>query len=329
MRFAKRWAPALLGLTLATVALTATTAAHAAPPPAEVFYKDADIDAAVLSPSGRRLAVTTAKGAARVGLVVFDLAPGGRIARVAQFAEADVMNVHWVNDERLVFGVTDYSQGSGRPAGAPGLFTVKADGGQVRQLVRRQWKPVVSEGREDRMLSWNHRLLAVPPSRNGKVNEEVLLVEYTYGDERLETPVWLNVVNNTTRSVDYKEPPHTVGWMTDSLGEPRAVFTQFKGRQTVYWQAPGSKTWAPLFEDDWLSQPYHLEGVDDTGTLFVSQPRGAQGVRVLTRYDFATKAPEPKPLVAAPGFDFRGDLITDDAGRTLGIRLTADALTTV
>src|SRR6478735_6817831 len=66
-------------LALAFWAACAVQLAHAAPPPAEAFYKDADVADAVLSPSGRRLAMTAAKGTPRAGLVVFDLAPGGRI----------------------------------------------------------------------------------------------------------------------------------------------------------------------------------------------------------------------------------------------------------
>lgn len=303
--------------------------AQAAPPPAEVFYKDADIAEAVLSPSGRRLAITTAKGTARAGLAIYDLAPGGRAIRAAQFSEADVMNVHWVNDERLVFGVTDFSAGSGRPAGAPGLFTVKTDGSPMRQLVRRQFKAAINDGRDDRMLDWNHRLVAVPPSRPGKVNEEVLLVEYAYGSEAHETPVWLNTVSNTTRSVDYKEPVHTMGWVADHLGEPRIAFTQFKGRQAAWWQPAGTRTWTQLYESDSLTLPFRVEAVDEAGTLWVSRAEGPGGHRALSRYDFKSGAPEAKPLVAVPGFDFRGDLVTDENGRTLGVRVIAEAETTI
>ncbi|WP_156392184.1 MULTISPECIES: prolyl oligopeptidase family serine peptidase [unclassified Roseateles] len=311
------------------LACLGTQHAQAAPPPAEVFFKDPDIGEAVLSPSGRRLAITSAKGTPRAALVVYDLAPGGRGLRAAQFPEADVVNVHWVNDERLVFGVTDFSAGSGRPAGAPGLFTVKTDGSPMRQLVRRQWKPAINDGRDDRMLDWNHRLVAVPPSRPGKVNEEVLLVEFSSGGNHVETPVWLNAVNNTTRSVDYKEPLHTVGWMADSLGEPRIAFTQHKDRRAAYWQPPGSRTWTQLYESDLLGLPYRIEAVDDTGALFVSRFEGAQRQRALARYDFASGAPEAKPLVAVPGFDFAGDLVTNETGRTVGVRVVADGETTI
>jgi hypothetical protein len=64
-----RGAGAIAGL------LLAAAAAQAAPPP-EVFFGAPDIEEAVLSPSGKRLAITSAKGAKRVGLIVLDLAPG-------------------------------------------------------------------------------------------------------------------------------------------------------------------------------------------------------------------------------------------------------------
>lgn len=321
------WATRLAS-SLLLAALTAVAPARAAAPPAELFFKDPDITEAVLSPSGARLAYTTTKGSPRMSLVVLDLAPGGRALRVAQFSEADVTDVHWVNDERLVFGLSDVSKGSGRPAGAPGLFTVKADGSKPRQLVRRLWKTTPS-AHDDRMLDWNHRLVAVPPSRDGKVNEEVLLVQYSEADDDVETPVWLNTATNITRSVDYKEPPHTVGWLADSLGEPRIAFTRFKDRQAAYWQLPGTQTWTQLYEDELLTEPFHIEAVDNAGTLFVSRTRGDRGTRELARYDFASGRPEAKSLVAVPGFDFRGHLVTDDAGRTLGVRLLADGETTI
>ncbi|WP_457421980.1 hypothetical protein [Roseateles sp. P5_E7] len=86
---------------LTAASFAASFAASAAPPPAEVFFGDADIGRTMLSPSGKRLAITTAKGAGRVGLVVLDLAPGGKLTRVTQSASADVSEVQWVNEDRL------------------------------------------------------------------------------------------------------------------------------------------------------------------------------------------------------------------------------------
>jgi len=324
MKTRKRWAGVIAVVLLAA-------AAQAAPPPAEVFYKDPDLREAVLSPSGRRLAVTTGKGMSRVGLIVFDLAPGGRMVRATQFADDDVMNVRWVNDERLVFSVSDLVEGSGVRSGAPGLFTVKADGSQFRQLVRRQWKPAFSEGRlrEETALDWNHSLLAIPPSQPGKVNEDVLLVQFSTDDNDATSLIWLNTATTNTRNFDDRGVSGATSWMVDSLGQPRVAFTRNKDRVAAHWLAPGSQTWTKLYESGMFDRPFAIEDVDGDGALFISSAQGPKGYNVLSRYDFKRGAPEAKPLVSTPGFDFDGGLVSDETGKTLGVRLTVDGETTL
>ncbi len=319
-----RWAGVAAGL------LLSASLAKAAPPPAEVFFKDADIVEAVLSPSGRRLALTSAKGAARVGLVILDLGPDGKMQRVAQFSDGDVSQVRWVNEERLIFSILDLSEGSGRPQGAPGLFGVNADGKQLRQLVRRMGKPFITAGGVDeRILDWNHLLLRVPTPQPGAANDEVLMAEWALDDLHTQTPLWLNVRTGRTRSVSFEQPPHTVGWLTDAKGEPRVAMTLHKGRQGAFWRAPGAKDWVQLYEADLFNAPFSPNSVDEAGNLYVTRTEGPQGLQVLARYDFATRAPEPKPLVVTPGFDFAGSLITDGAGQARGVRVTVDGETTV
>ncbi|HEY8880550.1 MAG TPA: prolyl oligopeptidase family serine peptidase [Roseateles sp.] len=310
--------------------LLAAAFACAAPPPAEVFFKDADIVEAVLSPSGRRLALTSAKGAPRIGLVVMDMAPGGQMQRVAQFGDGDVTQVRWVNEDRLVFSVMDLSDGSGRPHGAPGLFGVNADGKQFRQLVRRMGKPFITNGgSDDRVLDWNHVLLRVPRPQAGQPNEEVLMAEFALSEDHTLSPLWLNTRTGRTRSVSFDEPKFTVGWLTDDQAEPRVALTLHKGRQAAYWRAPGSKDWVQLYEADLFHAPFAPNSVDNAGNLYVTRNDGPQGYQVLARYDFAAKAPEAKPLVVTPGFDFAGSLITDGSGGARGVRVTVDGETTV
>ncbi|RZJ12963.1 MAG: S9 family peptidase [Rubrivivax sp.] len=325
MNISRHWIITLGGLA------AAVTLTHAAPPPAEVFFKDPDVREAVLSPTGRRLAVTTGKGMSRVGLVVFDLAPGGKMMRAQQFNDGDVVNVRWVNDERVVFSVSDVVDGSGVASGAPGLFSVKADGSQFRQLVRRRWKPVFSEGRlrEDTTLDWYHSVVAIPHSLPDKVNEDVLLVQFDPGEGDSTSLVWLNAATTTTRTVDHRQLSHPTGWMTDTLGQPRIAFTRKEDRVAAHVQKAGSATWTRLYESGLFDRPFSIEGMDSSGALFVSRPEGQHGFNVLSRYDFERGAPEAKPLVSTPGFDFDGHLVTDDAGKTLGVRLTVDGETTV
>lgn len=315
---------------LAVAAAGHIALAQAAPPPAELFFKDPDIVEAVLSPSGRQLAVTSAKGAHRVGLAVLDLGPEGKIVRVAQFADGDVHDVRWVNDERLVFGVLDLEDGSGRPTGAPGLFAVNRDGSKFRQLVRRMGKPFISNGDGDQLLTWNHFVLRVPVPAPGSTNDEILIAEFTTDQAGEQTPLWLNTRTGLTHSADFNAPPHAVGWLADSRGDARVVFTVNKDRRAAYWRAPGSREWRQLYESALLSPPFGIEGVDDAGGLYVTRSTDPEGYAWLARYDFERHAPQDKALVETPGFDFQGELLTEaGTGAAKGVRVIVDGETTV
>jgi dipeptidyl aminopeptidase/acylaminoacyl peptidase len=322
-----------LGLCMALLAGSAAAQPTVLPKaiPAEAFFRDADFREAVLSPSGKQLAVTLARSGARVGLYVIDLAKGLKSTGVGQFNDVDVQDVHWVNEDRLIFSATDYAKGSGSGEGAPGLFAVNADGSKFRELVQRNRNFVVDAKARNVGLEWNHILLKVPEPKPGEANEEVLLGETTWKD-RYEvskvTPLWLNVRNGTSRTTDYKEPYGALGWIFDSKGEPRVVITEEGNRSAAYWRGPAQRAWTLITEGDLIGLPFVPKAVDDAGQLFVLQNQGEPGLAVISRYDFERKAPSPKALVSTPGFDFRGGLILRD-GKLAGVRVDADAETTV
>lgn len=300
--------------------LAAAAAAQAAPPPPEVFFGAPDIEEAVLSPSGKRLAITSAKGAKRVGLVVLDLAPGGKITRPVQFAREDVAGIHWVNDDRLLFHLADLS---GERFLAPGLFAVDADGSAMRPLIARRSR--FGSGTPDyTVLDWHHRLRHVPAMRPGEANEEVLLTEH---DGRTQSLVWINTRTSMTRRVATKAPGANIQWLLDAQGEPRATLTFKDDRVQAYWLKPGGSEWEQLFDTEVLKQPFHLAGVDSSGTLYVTHTPKGGAQSVLTRYDVQAKAPAETALVTTPGFDFSGHLIME-GDTTLGVRVLADSETT-
>src|SRR5262249_35969231 len=135
-------------------------ASNEAPIPVEAFYRHPAIDRAELSPSGARLAVLTGVGASRIGLAVFDLQNNASSKVVARFSDADIRYFRWVNAAYLVFSLIDLPA-AGDQLIAPGLFSVKADGSEQRQLVN--LRRIVASRRVGREpLDWNHRLLSVP-----------------------------------------------------------------------------------------------------------------------------------------------------------------------
>jgi hypothetical protein len=103
----------LLALPVLAQPVAGAAAPAAALPSAELFYQRPAIERTVLSPSGRWLAMASRGGGNRTVLVVFDLQAWKPLAVAARFADADVDAFYWVNDERLVFDITDRSRGGG------------------------------------------------------------------------------------------------------------------------------------------------------------------------------------------------------------------------
>lgn len=309
--------------------LTLSAFAQAAPPPAASFFNDPDIAEAVLSPSGKRLAITSAKGAARVGLVVMDLAPGGPLKRVVGSQSSDVVQVRWANEERLLFSLTDLGEASGSHHRAPGLFAVNVDGSRMRMLVRQTHNFINTDSSHTDSLSWNHRLLLVPEPRPGEANDRVLLAETGgIGGIYAENPVWLNVNTGATHAYATTAPASSYRWVVDRQGKARATLTVRNDRVQAHWLPPNQTGWVQLYDTTVIDQPFTIEGVGDDGTLYVSHVPPGAAQRVLARYDPQTRAPSTTPLVRAPGFDFSGHLLSE-GGVLLGVRTLVDSHTTV
>ncbi len=296
-----------------------------------MFFQLDGIHEAVLSPSGRHLAVSAAKGGAKFGLQVYDLTAGGAAKRVAQYADVHVVGVRWVNDIRLLFSATESRSKFDRAYGLPGLYAVNADGTQSLQLVERVPGTPTPDGRASRpALHFLHSLLHVPTARSDSPNDEVLVGELegdATGVSNIK-PVWLNVVNRRTRATDFNPPLHTVAWLFDSRGNPRAAQTRIDEHIAQHWRGPGETAWTKIADGDLLGLPLRLQAVDDAGHLFVTRPDGPQGTSVLRRFDFERQAPATNPLIETPGFDFDGQVVLNQ-GRLVGVHVDVDAATSV
>jgi dipeptidyl aminopeptidase/acylaminoacyl peptidase len=316
----------------------------AAPVPVENFFRHPDVLDAQLSPSGKLLALTSAVGAKRVSLVVLDLDTPGKVNRVAQFTDMDVVRFNWVNDKRLIFSVADLETGSGEGRyTAPGLFSVDAQGQELRRLVALRPGAFVNEGARfsREALPWNHVLLHVP-QRQARADaavdadehtDDVIIGELVWSSARelsSVVPKWLNTRTGRTRFMDLQAPRSTQGWLFDSRGEARVAVSQDKGRRVVHWRGPGQTEWQQLSDDEALRPSFTPNHVDDAGNLYVTHRKGPEGLSVLSRYDFERRAPATEPWVTVEGFDFTGSVLTARLGEAAsGVRVEADAETTV
>jgi acetyl esterase/lipase len=324
------FAAALATALWAVLGATAAVAQGLPPPPIKAFYRPAELGQPTLSPSGRLLAVVSQAAGRRSGLLVLDLSPGGGLRQAARFSDIDIGSFFWVNEDRLVFDVIDREQASGEDRFAPGLFSVKPDGSELRQLVRLRSSREMTPTLVDRLqLDWRHRLLHVP-SGGG---DEVIVGEHVLNNfNELESVQArrLNVVTGRSVSMAAGMPAFGTQWLFDAAGQPRVITGVNKGMLHVHWRAPGQDDWAQIGRFEQFRAPWVPRYIDNTGQLYVTVAEGRGGTTVLKRFDFASGRPEGVAVVSTPGFDFTGSVVSETTGsRALGVRVTTDAETTV
>lgn len=305
-------------------------AAHAAGEallPVESFFREVDIDGIALSPSGRRLAVTTTSGSPRLALTVVDLETG-KAASVAKFEDADIGEFQWVNDERLVFSLQDRRTAVGERKFYSGLFSAMHDGGDWRMLIDLRYDFLVPRrgGREP--LNALHELLDVPSTGGNEIVIGQWKLDGAYDPVEL-IPMLLDASTQRIRCLPIGKLERVKTWLFDRKGEPRLAIASHQGRTQYHWRGPGESAWKQLGDFPSLELPFEPRYVDTAGQLFVTTNSGPAGESELRRFDFAAGKPAADVLVRTPGFDFTGGLITDpDSGRALGVRVITDAETT-
>ena len=192
-------AGALLALIFA--ALTAAVHAAEAPLPVSDFFSASMMSQPVLSPSGKYLAVRIANAQGRRQLAVINLDPPRQAKVLAQFTDADIADVHWVNDERLVFNINDL-QSAYTDGFAPGLFAVDRSGENLRPLVQRNWQLFYDANAiASRELPFNHRLLRVLRDGTADVMVERLNFDSNYRELLSTTPLRLNTLTGRATGV--------------------------------------------------------------------------------------------------------------------------------
>jgi len=272
----------------------------------------------------------TRTGASRAGLVVFDLIEWRAIARAAGYNDADVAAFHWVNDERLVYTLTDRERGGGDQLAHPGLFSVNRDGTGPRTLVKMQRQFVSASARVGREpLEPNHVLLHIP----GTAGNEVIVGEIredASSDFKGLLAKRLDVVTGIAESLSEGVPDNATQWIFDADGVPRLVVTQGAGRLGVYLRENSPAKWRKISEFGSYEPAYSPRFIDAAGDVFVVASDPADGASQLTRLDLKTGRPSAEGVVSTPGFDFEGRLVSENpGGQTLGYRVVTDAETTV
>jgi dipeptidyl aminopeptidase/acylaminoacyl peptidase len=307
-------------------AAAAPSEAAAVPPPLASFFDNSAFGGAILSPSGRYLAARSGAPGRRVILVVVDLQEN-TLKVVANFRDADVGNVMWVNDERLVLDVTDSEVGPRDVIYGAGLFAVNRDGSKPLQLADRRGQYLVSEGTSmaaKKILPWNTFLMEQAGAQD---SEWIYVTRLDFDTEgQVENVSLLRLNTLTGQNTAVQRPARVDGWLLDHQGKPRLASGHERDRSTIYYLDPAIERWRTLASfrsyggDEGGFVPV---GFGADGTLYVTA-RGDKDTVSLHAFDFKTGKIKPEPLVETKGYDFSGGLVANRA-KLLGVHYETDA----
>jgi dienelactone hydrolase len=304
-----------MGLVLALLLGSEATRA-AGPQPIEHFTKPPAIERVVPSPSGRRVALLVAADG-RQRLAVLDLPPTGPPKVIGGFDDAVIVDVKWVNEERLVFDA--YRTGSAA-VGVGGWFAVNADGSERRGLI--SWSMAKEE---NRILPRDWRM-GRAPADSGHEMRVYRRIEDASGDVKGIHFSALDTRTGLRRNLSEGTPEGSWNWKFGTEGQPRVVTTYHGGRQKIHARLPEQASWTVL--EDWeLTSPRALEAwhLESDERLLVS---GAldRDTSAIYAYDLRKGKLDPQPVIALEGFDLEhaGALVDSRTGRLLGVRLRTE-----
>ena len=281
----RNWLGTLLGISVVAggmIGLPGIAAETAGQPTLEELLRPPTTANPILSRTGKYFAVTTPhKG--RMNLAVIDMTTRkGNL--LTSFEDFDVLGVHWVGDDRLVFtlGQLNSPTGPGQFNGG-GLFMVSRDGLESRRLA-----PMVLESRQRQQL---HRRLDFYRTIPG--NDEEIIVAGNMTDAQSVDLYRLNIRNGRTTLMTRGRPAsYTSEWLLDSKFVPRVVTAHIKDTvtQVVHYRGGEDQPWTEIarFESSKGPTFVPLAFESDDKTLQVATNAGRDTMAVY-RYDPAAK----------------------------------------
>lgn len=289
--------------------------------PAELFFSDPRVGEVVLAPSGEAVAMTAVGASGRLQLVVIELATMAP-KTVASFPDGDVGWVHWLSDQRLLFGARLQIDGwNNRFYG--GLFAVDRDGGRYKVV-----RPFFRQAGDSMSVdSVNVHPWAQPLTAGAQRDTRLTMIEPDPVPPRGEAvQSWrMSVIDTATLQVSHPEMPRrAAGFLVGVDGEPAAV-VMADGAQAVLRVRGAGAAWRDAvrferFRGSGAVRPLHAAA---DGTVYVAAPDG-RGLQSLFTLDRATGALAARPLLALAGFDAEPEIVARD-DRVLGVRVQADA----
>ena len=296
-------------LALCVWAVSAVAAAAAPAIPVADFFRSPQVGSAVLSPSGRYLAIQVMTDIGRMQLAVQDLDTDAGPQVIAGAGDADVGAVHWVNDERLLFQILDLSVG-------PYDWRNRGQG----------WRSVNRDGTRPRAGHFDYQRDTWPLQFLRDGSNHVIATRTVGADKDKSLTLWrIDSLTGYDVQLAKDAPDGVIHWSVDETGTPRALLARKGDRATLYRRDEAQQRWIAVHE-----QPLFGVGTIEPfafhhGQMYTRVPRGEARTRALFRFDLEQGKAADDAVVVLDGYDFDGELLFDaESEQLIGIRHLTD-----
>jgi dipeptidyl aminopeptidase/acylaminoacyl peptidase len=295
-------------------------------PPLQSFFKRPALLAPALSPDGQHLAMVVTGPDGRGVLAVAPSDAPQRRTGVARIEGADIEQVWWVNNRRLLFAIGDLKRDAPRlrwSGDFEAFHAVDLDGSDLRLRV--------GQGSLANEVPWSMSLAQL--RRDG--SDDIIVLRHNAGgsaqDAGSTTPARVDTRRaSVPRLLLTDEPRHAVDWALNDQGQPLAVRSIDRdGQVTVRWRAKAGDDWQTLdryglFDATPGLEPLALQ--PDGQLLVIGRRDDAARTAAVYRYRPQTRQREAEPLAAVRDFDIDGPLIFDRTnGQLAGVGYISDA----
>ena len=290
--------------------------------PLATFFAGPQFGGAVLSPDGLHVALLPRGPDGNLVLAVKATA-GGPARILTGIKGADVDDIHWVNNQRIVYSALRRQADESERDFGPGLHAINIDGSKDSYLVRHTW---TADARGNALPPNTHFLSAVHDASSN----DVYVTRYNAFKEDFEgyTVLRLDTVTANLTAVDVPKEINSV--LIDANGMPRVATSSKDGRIHTLFNDGKGGAWRELADAPWTSSELARPAlVTQSGEMYVVSNHG-RDTRGLYHLDTATGKLDAEPVIQLKNYDFNGHLIlAGDHETVLGVRYeTSEAITT-
>ena len=293
----------------------------------EDFFRRPEFSEAVLSPNGRYLATLSSINQ-RLNLVVVDL-DTRQASVLTRYDNIDLGRLRWAGNDRILYSAVQINAPSGQDAPrSGGLFVIKRDGSEGRQLARTVSQLVKNE---------TGGFLAMQPIRPVPGAPDEMIVSAVVANDDSFDLYRINLSTGRHRLLTAGRPADRIGsWILDSKGVPRVALAGGAGRSTqriVHYRRDADSAWQEIARFDETRAPAFVPLAFDSDDehLYVASNEGRANMAIY-RYNPQQRAmvemvaQHPQyDLGASPQGGALNSLLFDPQTNALaGLRIDAD-----